>query len=272
MFYALDAATGALKWQFSEGAPIVPAPLVGKNGLVYFGANNYKFYALDANTGAKKWEFAASEKVWGDAALDEAGTTIYFGSLDQNLYALDANTGAKKWSYPAGGLVVSTPLITGGNVYFGALNHVLAVDAATGTLRWKIPLDPSDWVWSDFTTRDGVIYFGTLNGKVYALDAATGTAKWGAPLTIGSQIRSAIVLSDTNGFFGASDQKVYAYNLYTGQNVWTSAALSGPVLASPVLQGDILYVPSHGYNMYALRADNGSQVWCFDANAIAACK
>src|SRR5581483_6251535 len=103
-------------------------------------------------------------------------------------------TGAKKWEYPAGGLIVSTPLVLNNTVYFGALNKFIALDAA-GQLKWEFRIDnPNEWIWSDPTTRNGVIYFGTLAGRVYALDAASGTAKWAQPFTAGGQIHSAVVI------------------------------------------------------------------------------
>jgi len=53
--------------------------------------------------------------------------------------------------------------------------------------------------------------------------------------------------------------------------------LTGPILASPVIEKDTLYVPTSGYNgqsgynMYALKLADFTQRWCFDQNTAQAC-
>lgn len=270
-FYALDAATGQPKWAqpFTVGAAVVPTPVVA-NGMVYFGANNSQFYALDAETGVLRWNIATQDKVWSDATFDNG--TIYFGSLGRTMYAVDANSGSVKWTHSAEGMIVSKPLVANGAVYFGALDKLYAVEAGSGQLKWQLKLgDPSDWIWSDPTMVGTTIYLGTLSGKVYAIDAATGSQKWQQPFAASGQIRSAIVVRDNVGYFGTSDQKLYALDLGTAQLKWNPLPLQGPIFASPALEGDTLYVATHGYNMYALNANDGTRKWCFDANTNQAC-
>jgi outer membrane protein assembly factor BamB len=48
--YALDAATGALKWSYTTAGAIDSSPAVA-NGVVYVGSNDHKVYALDATNG-----------------------------------------------------------------------------------------------------------------------------------------------------------------------------------------------------------------------------
>jgi len=277
VFYALDAASGVKKWAVDEGSPIVPTPLVAQ-GTVYFGTNDHKFYALDAATGAPKWTtpLVTDKKIWGDAAYDNG--TIYFGSLDANLYAVDATTGTKKWAYPAGGLIAAKPLIANGVIYFGALNKLIALDAASGNLKWdKTFADSNEWIWAPVTTQNNTLYVGTTAGKVYAFDTNTGDSKWAQPFTAGGQIRSAIVIQDNIGYFGASDKNVYALDLATGQLKWNPVTLTGPVMASPLFDNGTLYVPTSGYNgqsgynMYALNATDGTRKWCFDQSTAVAC-
>lgn len=269
-FYALNPDLTP-KWSqpFNVGAPVVSSPLVANN-MVYFGANNNRLYALDAATGVEKWKIATQDKVWSDPVLDNG--ILYFGSLGKVLYAVDAANGNIKWTYPAGGMIVSTPLVSNGAVYFGSLNKFIALDEATGNKKWEQVLsEPNEWIWADPTTRNGVIYFGTLAGKVYALDAATGSPKWTQPFVAGGQIRSAVVIQDNIGYFGSSDQKIYALDLDTGQPRWNAVPLVGPVYASPALQGNTLYVATHGYNMYALNANDGTRIWCYDSSTNQMC-
>jgi outer membrane protein assembly factor BamB len=54
--YALDSATGALKWKFKTGDVVHASPAIA-DGLLFIGSWDSNFYALDATTGAEKWRF-----------------------------------------------------------------------------------------------------------------------------------------------------------------------------------------------------------------------
>jgi eukaryotic-like serine/threonine-protein kinase len=122
-FYALEAATGQLKWKFqtagerhyagthlhgmqpaAESMPdpwdfFLSSPSVW-NGTVYFGSGDSNSYALDANSGALKWEFKTGDVVHSSPAI--ADGTLFIGSWDSYLYALDAATGREKWRFKTG--------------------------------------------------------------------------------------------------------------------------------------------------------------------------
>src|SRR5207244_13227279 len=55
-FFAFDAATGAILWQFKANGPISGSPTVVA-GRVYFATLKGTTYALDATTGARLWPF-----------------------------------------------------------------------------------------------------------------------------------------------------------------------------------------------------------------------
>jgi outer membrane protein assembly factor BamB len=71
------------------------------------------------------------------APVAETNTTVFIGSDDSSLYAIDAGTGTLKWKFKAGGKVISSPSVGGGNVYFACLEDsaVYALDTATGNLK-----------------------------------------------------------------------------------------------------------------------------------------
>jgi glucose dehydrogenase len=61
--------------------------------------------------------------------------------------ALNAATGAKRWSFNTGRTIISSPAVSGGNVYIGAENgSVYALNAATGAKQWSHRLPPKDGV------------------------------------------------------------------------------------------------------------------------------
>ena len=201
--YAVNADSGAIKWQYPPEAEDYLKPIVGGAvvalGKVYFGGSDGKVYALDAANGGKQWEFAEGEDtIWSTPAIDD--DTLFIGSFDKKLYALNAADGSKKWEFETEGAIVSTPVVYNNTVYFGSFDrHLYAVNAASGQQIWQFPENeevgsqPGNWFWAKVVAYNNTIYAGNLDGKVYILNAETGTEKAG-PIDLGSPISSSPVL------------------------------------------------------------------------------
>jgi len=121
--YALDAATGAVRWRFPTEGPVRCAPTVA-DGRVYVGSDDGRVYCLDGTDGTVLWTFEAAptrEMVLGNGrmislwpvrtgVLVDAGVAYFgagvFPAEGLFLYALDAATGALLWkndTYSRGG-------------------------------------------------------------------------------------------------------------------------------------------------------------------------
>ncbi|MGB8493340.1 MAG: PQQ-binding-like beta-propeller repeat protein [Candidatus Acidiferrum sp.] len=106
--YALESASGKLKWKFKTGDVVHSSPAIS-DGTLYIGSWDTYLYALDAATGKEQWRF----KTGDDADIHNhvgiqsspaiAGGTVFFGCRDSNVYALDAKTGKQKWFYSTKG-------------------------------------------------------------------------------------------------------------------------------------------------------------------------
>ncbi len=128
-----------------------------------------------------------------------------------------------------------------GIVYFGSsvANSVLAVDAASGAVRWTFYAEGP--VRFAPTICAGRVYFGSDDGHVYCLDAAAGTLVWK---------RRA----------GPSDEKVLGNGRMI--SLW-------PVRTSVLVDDGMVHFaagvfPYEGLYVYALNADDGSVVWVND--------
>ena len=97
--YALDAATGQLRWSYTTGDEVVSGPAVA-GGTVYVGSDDDKVYALNAATGHLRWSYTTGGVVVSGPAV--AGGTVYVGSDDHKVYALNAATGDLRSSYTTG--------------------------------------------------------------------------------------------------------------------------------------------------------------------------
>jgi hypothetical protein len=95
LVWALDAATGDVRWHFRSGpGGFVTSPLVaGRRVLI--GSRDGSFYGLDAATGRQGWRFPTGGPIRCTAAL--AGQRVIFASDDMHAYALDVETGELAW-------------------------------------------------------------------------------------------------------------------------------------------------------------------------------
>ena len=254
--YALDAATGRLRWSFTTGDGIYAGPAVS-GGIVYIGSDDGKLYALNAATGQLRWSYTSHYAVESTPVVVDG--TVYFGSFDHEVRALDAATGHLRWSYSAQDAVTSSPVVAGGTVYFGSFDDkVYALNAATGRLRWSFAT--GSYIFSSPAVSAGVVYIGSEDAKVYALDAATGHLRWS--YTTGGDIFSSPAVSGGVVYVGSDDDKVYALDAATGHLRWSYATRDW-VNSSPVVAAGLVYIGSNDSRVYALDAANGHVRWYY---------
>jgi outer membrane protein assembly factor BamB len=130
----------------------------------------------------------------GVAAADDwaqYGHDANHSGADGGQSALSVQTAAAlsvRWSFPTGGVIADTPAVANGTVFFGSWDgYLYAVDAVSGSLKWKSYLGTDSSVACDLGTvgitsspgvANGVVYVGGGDGNLYALDALTGQTKW----------------------------------------------------------------------------------------------
>ena len=265
--FALNAATGAKKWQFGTGATLDSSPAIGADGTVYVGSTDKKVYALDGSTGAKKWEFVTGDVVASSPAVSADGM-LYLGSRDKKVYALDAATGAKMWQFVTGGWVDSSPAIgANGTVYAGSIDgNVYALDGATGVKKWQAA---TDYPISPAIGTDGTVYVGGPYEVAY-LDPATGTKKIRSWVSASSSMAIGV---DGTVYVGSQDGRqrlgnVYALDARTAMTKWTFTvgkdSLYGDdyVRSTPAIGADgTVYVGAPDMKLYALDGATGTKKW-----------
>jgi hypothetical protein len=114
-------------------------------------------------------------------------------------------------------------------------------------------------VASSPAVADGIVYVGSLDGKVYALNATTGALVWN--FTTGWEVFSSPAIASGVVYVGSEDGNVYALGAVTGALVWNYTTGAG-VYSSPAVAGGVVYVGSQeDRNVYALDAVTGALVW-----------
>ena len=253
--YALDAATGDLRWKFKTGDVVHASPAFA-NGVLFFGSWDSYFYAVDAKTGKEKWRFHGGEdplihnQVGFQSSPAVVDGVIYTGCRDAQLYALDAVTGKERWRFDnALSWVITSPAVVNGKVFFAtsdsALYHV--VDAATG--KSVLKKEGKAYMFSSPAVVNDVVFIGVLNGTLEARDVNTGEILWEFQTDASKQ---------NNGWVLTADRKfnqplLFYSNWREAPIVATDRQFSvGSIFSSPLVANGVVYFGSTDGFLYAI--------------------
>lgn len=241
-----------VRWKKDVGQGF-SGPVVARGKLILFQrkADQELVDCFDAKTAAEVWHFAYPTSYQDDFGFDEgprgtpavADDKVYTMGAEGSVHCLDFKTGKLIWQVdckkdfqsPKGffGMACS-PLIEGGLVILnigGADGAgIIALDAATGAVRWKHGNDEAGY---------SSPIAATIGGKRYALVFTR------AGLT---------VVNPTNGA-GCFDFP------------WRSSNFASVNAATPVISGDLIFLTaSYGTGAALLRVGNGGaqKVWAGD--------
>lgn len=166
-----------------------------------------------------------------------------------------------------GGQDPSAPAFYNGVLYFGSGNHIYAVNADDGTVKWQYPnttydqsgqapLGPFD---CPATVSGGKVYIGGDDNKLYVLDADTGENLW--QFQAGGAIDSAPVIDNGVVYFGSDDQNLYDIRLDNRQEAWGGAfKTTGSITAAPMVENGFVYF-ADDTNIYGASEDSGRLLW-----------
>ncbi|OFZ21729.1 MAG: hypothetical protein A2X94_15695 [Bdellovibrionales bacterium GWB1_55_8] len=180
----------------------------------------------------QRWVLPIPNGVTGELVVDRGN--VYFGGGDGFFYSASVETGRVNWRYELRNPVTSRPTVSGGRVFVTASDDtVYAFDAGTGK-----------WLWH-FRRRSSAS--ATIRGA-------------SSPLVEGQEV-----------LVGLSDGFLVALSVHDGQLSWERRLHQGTkftdVDAHPVLESNVLYVPSYDGSLYSLKHPGGDILWRFDAGA-----
>ncbi|MEY2855332.1 MAG: hypothetical protein RL030_2464 [Pseudomonadota bacterium] len=241
---AADLPRLKLKWAFGyAGVGAARAQPTYAVGRLFVASENGEVHALDPKSGCAYWTFKAQAGVrtapfvanW--RAGGKSGTGVYFGDGKATVYGLDAATGTLLWSRKvdehASASITGSPVVHDGRVFVGVQGlseegrgstnnypccsfrgSLVALDAATGEIRWKTftideplpraksatgvqlfgPAGGAIWSAPSVDAKRGLVYAATGNAyadppqqmtnAVIAFDMKTGKVRWHRQITL----------------------------------------------------------------------------------------
>jgi outer membrane protein assembly factor BamB len=153
--YAIDAATGKLRWQYFGSDDLMSQPVYAHGLAIVTSGNEWCYICFYPNY------------VVGGSGLNE-------------IAAVDLRDGREVWNKRIGGSGMPTPALVGDDVVHGdGSGAVLAFRERTGAPDWAVRL-PSEFAMSSAVTGpDGRIYLsGVFQAGVFALNGTNGKLTW----------------------------------------------------------------------------------------------
>jgi outer membrane protein assembly factor BamB len=253
--YAVQAATGELKWKFQTGDVVHASPALA-DGVLYIGSWDTFFYAIDAATGKEKWRYKTGEdhEIYNQVGIQSsavvANGVVYFGCRDSNVYALDAATGAERWKFNnKGSWVISTPIVHAGKLYFTTSDSgtFQALHADSGLPVYSLKLK---WpMFSSPSIAGSVLYIGSHSGKLLAVDLKSQKLAWEFATDGAKENGPAYTTADGGPNYEAAFLDFFHDDMVVGVNKMLSV---GAVLSSPAIVGDTIYFGSADGHLYAI--------------------
>ncbi len=200
--YAVDVATGKLRWTVSLGGFLtVPLAATGDVVVATVQASRTvrpRVVALKASDGSQEWstEVQASAAFATTPVID--GDQVIAGFSDQTIRSFGLADGAQRWvtriNGPlifTGGLAVAPGAIIAVDSIFG---QVYRLDDETGAHVWDFALNRSV-LRSPAVVAGGNVLVASGDGRLAAIDLDTGTLVWQSEPT-GSTLRSLTPTTD----------------------------------------------------------------------------
>jgi len=243
-------------------------------GLVILPTHNGTIFAFELASGALQWTYVHTTPIeLSSVAFDGASGALFFG-CNLGLVALDKQ-GHKLWANDSYSMVLSTPTVYNGLIYFGCIYNqdahgaLFVLNASTGYMVSKWQLPGYSWVvGSPSITDDGIIIVCSAgDAAVYAFASSDLTHPlWSYTnySILDSTVASPAVL---NGwvYIVSGNGRLVALDSKNGAPRWVVDLPYSPELfgcfASPPLDGrQALYVACYNF-LASFQASDGQLLW-----------
>ena len=246
------------------------------DGVLYADSTNGKLAAIDATSGKTLWSKSTRTHGWfgwGDKKRQDAlyaggpavdGDLVVVGTLAGHVYAVNAKDGSPRWDAELDSEVLASPAIAGDLVLARTEDgRVYGLDRATGKRRWvydqgNVPLLSLRGNGS-LLAANGVVFFGSDDGKLIALRQDNGAKLWEQKLSSGAGRTDIERLNDADGSILLDGSTLYAAAFH-GNLMAVDGPSGRPVWGHPF--STFTSLAATGNALYGVNED--SEVWAFD--------
>lgn len=150
---------------------------VVRDGRVFAQTIDGECLALDADSGDRLWTRSVPRDGLATSAVTPVATDDAVVVASYGLQALDAADGSERWQVPLDG-TLHNQTIAGDLLVASDLNAVVAVDATSGEVQWRVDelQDPTFPAVDE--AGEHVLTVDHFDEAVVCLDAATGDERW----------------------------------------------------------------------------------------------
>jgi outer membrane protein assembly factor BamB len=251
--YALEEATGKLKWKVGVKGEVISAPAIDA-GVVLVNTTSGHLIALNPENGEQKWVTESDVppltlRGVSAPAADSGGALI--GTPSGKLKVSILETGMVAWetqiASPSGATELERivdidvkPLVFGGNVFVVSYNGTLsAVELRTGQVIWTREYGS----YRNISIDGNRLFVVDNSSNIFAIDRRSGVELWSNVGLKDRNITSAtphgdyVVVGDMFGFihwFTQDEGKLVA-QLAVGDDDEDEAIFTGPISAENIL-------------------------------------
>lgn len=268
--YAIDGASGKLRWEQQLAEFILPINLHGlavQDGVVYAGQSG-SFTALDSKTGTILWKNRAWSGGEGSTSTVTVGSGAVLASGHWNgLFAHNVKDGSVMWKKQDSDIRFRDGSATyyDGNFYLASSSGLFIINPISGDVLKTIKVDGVNFnAASAPIVTPKAVYVATSDKGIMAFDRLTFKRLWNfgtspaifysVPYTQDYQcsVETTPLLIGRTLVFGASDGYLYGIDSETGRFTWRRR-MGAPIFSSPAVSGDAMYIADFAGNIYCFK-------------------
>ncbi|MFF8968213.1 PQQ-binding-like beta-propeller repeat protein [Streptomyces sp. NPDC014995] len=258
--YALDAATGRLRWS-SQRWPSQISPPITLRDMVYMSLSPARWksggiFGLSMSNGMVTWTHEINVPI--ETSPELAGNALYVTGSNGTVFAIGAGAKRCRWKQQVGNRFLSPPKVLGKRLYVGSENGIIhALETSKGRELWRYKTNGS--IRSPLAAANGVVIAVSMSDGIYAIDAESGELHW--------RIKSfgtfcSPTIHDGVCYIANDREYVHAVDLVDGNSRWIYPVHGGVgPLNAPTVSNDMLYVGTMAGYVYALRLEDGGWEW-----------
>ena len=236
---------------------------------VYF-AYGPQAYAVSLKNGAQQWQYPKEPingvDFYAAPVFTPDGEQLILASYKNEIHSVDPSSGVRNWIYSVPAENASTvrfidsPLTTDNGIFAPASDNTLYALDMAGSVQWKYQTDDPLWASPIWSENCQCLYQVSMDHHLYALDAESGNLRWksedlGGPIVSPPAISESglILVSTFNNEVIALDEssQEVEWRFTTGDWAW----------ASPIVDGEQVYVSDISGTFYALELATGEILW-----------